>query len=105
MTQPDTHFVKWDCRAGNAAIGPDGCLRWFDFEYSGLRHGAEDFAWLIADEVYLGAEIEADRTPSFWGMSERVIVMHEGHVTPHFTRAEATQEKIISAATKSVTIG
>ncbi|MDH3254822.1 MAG: aminotransferase class I/II-fold pyridoxal phosphate-dependent enzyme [Acidobacteriota bacterium] len=31
-------------------------------------------AWLIADEVYLGAEIEADRTQSFWGMSDRVIV-------------------------------
>jgi aspartate/methionine/tyrosine aminotransferase len=30
--------------------------------------------WLLADEVYLGAEIEHDRTPSFWGMSERVIV-------------------------------
>jgi aspartate/methionine/tyrosine aminotransferase len=31
-------------------------------------------AWLIADEVYLGAEIEAERTPSFWGMSDKVIV-------------------------------
>jgi len=31
-------------------------------------------AILIADEVYQGAEIEAERTPSFWGMSDRVIV-------------------------------
>ena len=30
--------------------------------------------WLVADEVYLGAEIDGDRTPSFWGMSDRVIV-------------------------------
>jgi aspartate/methionine/tyrosine aminotransferase len=30
--------------------------------------------WLLADEVYLGAEIDAARTRSFWGMSERVIV-------------------------------
>jgi aspartate/methionine/tyrosine aminotransferase len=30
--------------------------------------------WLLADEVYLGAEIEAERTRSFWGMSDRVIV-------------------------------
>jgi aspartate/methionine/tyrosine aminotransferase len=30
--------------------------------------------WIIADEVYLGAEIEGPRTPSFWGMGERVIV-------------------------------
>jgi aspartate/methionine/tyrosine aminotransferase len=30
--------------------------------------------WILADEVYLGAEIEGPRTPSFWGMSDRVIV-------------------------------
>jgi aspartate/methionine/tyrosine aminotransferase len=30
--------------------------------------------WILADEVYLGAEIERPRTPSFWGMSDRVIV-------------------------------
>ena len=30
--------------------------------------------WILADEVYLGAEIDRERTPSFWGMSERVIV-------------------------------
>ena len=31
-------------------------------------------AHLLADEVYLGAEIHCPRTPSFWGMSDRVIV-------------------------------
>jgi aspartate/methionine/tyrosine aminotransferase len=31
-------------------------------------------AWLLADEVYQGAEILCERTPSFWGMSDRVIV-------------------------------
>jgi hypothetical protein len=31
-------------------------------------------AWLIADEVYQGAELEGSRSPSFWGMSDRVIV-------------------------------
>ena len=31
-------------------------------------------AYLMADEVYLGAEIHAERTRSFWGMSDRVIV-------------------------------
>ena len=31
-------------------------------------------AWLVADEVYQGAEIHCPRTPSFWGMSDRVIV-------------------------------
>jgi rhamnose transport system ATP-binding protein len=43
--------------------------------------------------------------PEILGMSDRVIVMREGHVTAHFTRAEATQENIISAATENVTLG
>ena len=43
--------------------------------------------------------------PEILGMSDRVIVMHEGHITGHLSRAEATQEKIISAATQAVTSG
>ena len=31
-------------------------------------------AYLVADEVYQGAEIYCERTRSFWGMSDRVIV-------------------------------
>ncbi|GAB4272758.1 MAG: hypothetical protein Kow0013_26380 [Pararhodobacter sp.] len=50
LGHPGVQFVKWDCRSSNAAIGADGRLRWFDFEYCGLRHGAEDLAWLFADE-------------------------------------------------------
>ncbi|HXG86822.1 MAG TPA: aminotransferase class I/II-fold pyridoxal phosphate-dependent enzyme [Vicinamibacterales bacterium] len=34
------------------------------------RHGA----WVLSDEVYRGAELEQDDTPSMWGRSERVIV-------------------------------
>jgi aspartate/methionine/tyrosine aminotransferase len=30
--------------------------------------------WILADEVYLGAEIDRPRTESFWGMSDRVVV-------------------------------
>jgi len=52
IAKPAQQFVKWDCRSGNAAIGADGHLRWFDFEYAGMRHGAEDFAWLIGDEAW-----------------------------------------------------
>ncbi len=43
--------------------------------------------------------------PEVLGMSDRILVMHEGHVTGHFTRAEATQEKIIQAATQAVETG
>jgi rhamnose transport system ATP-binding protein len=37
--------------------------------------------------------------PEILSMSDRVLVMCEGRVTGHFTRAEATQEKIMAAAT------
>jgi len=34
------------------------------------RHGA----WILADEVYRGAEVGADPVPSFWGRYDRVLV-------------------------------
>ncbi|CAM2903346.1 sugar ABC transporter ATP-binding protein [Paenibacillus sediminis] len=37
--------------------------------------------------------------PEVMGMSDRILVMHEGRITGHFTREEATQEKIMFAAT------
>lgn len=37
--------------------------------------------------------------PEILGMSDRVIVMCEGHLTGEFVRAEANQEKIMTAAT------
>jgi len=40
--------------------------------------------------------------PEVLGMSDRILVMYEGRMTATFSRAEATQEKIISAATQAV---
>ncbi len=40
--------------------------------------------------------------PEILGMSDRILVMYEGRVTGEFTRAEATQEKIMMAATGHV---
>lgn len=37
--------------------------------------------------------------PEVLGVSDRIIVMHEGRVTGHFLRDEATQDKIMHAAT------
>jgi rhamnose transport system ATP-binding protein len=37
--------------------------------------------------------------PEILGMSDRVLVMREGHITGEYTRAEATQEKIMASAT------
>src|SRR5258706_37041 len=43
--------------------------------------------------------------PEILGMSDRVIVLREGHITGQFTRAEATKEKILSAATQDARTG
>jgi rhamnose transport system ATP-binding protein len=40
--------------------------------------------------------------PEVLGMSDRILVMHEGRVTGEFSRAEATQEKIMLAATQAM---
>ncbi len=40
--------------------------------------------------------------PEILGMSDRIIVMREGFITGEFSRQEATQEKIISAATQDI---
>ena len=42
---------------------------------SGIVTLAERYgAWILADEVYHGAELDGERTPSFWRRTERVIV-------------------------------
>ncbi len=31
-------------------------------------------AWLVADEVYRGAEVQGETTPSFWGRYEKIVI-------------------------------
>jgi aspartate/methionine/tyrosine aminotransferase len=50
------------------AVLPDAAMRRI------AQHCDATGTWLLSDEVYQGAEIEAERTRSFWGMGERVIV-------------------------------
>jgi aspartate/methionine/tyrosine aminotransferase len=33
-------------------------------------------AWILADEVYQGAELAGERTPSFWGAYDKVLVVN-----------------------------
>ncbi len=40
--------------------------------------------------------------PEILGMSDRVLVMAGGRITAEFNRAEATQEKVLEAATPMV---
>ena len=43
--------------------------------------------------------------PEVLGMSDRILVMREGRVTGRFTRGDATQETIMSAATQAIAAG
>jgi aspartate/methionine/tyrosine aminotransferase len=31
-------------------------------------------AWIVADEIYRGAEVDGDETPSFWGRYDRLLI-------------------------------
>jgi rhamnose transport system ATP-binding protein len=42
--------------------------------------------------------------PEILGMADRVLVMHEGRLTAEISRADATEESIMAAATRPVTV-
>jgi rhamnose transport system ATP-binding protein len=46
----------------------------------------------------IGIMMISSELPEILGMSDRIIVMHEGRITGEFTREEASQDKILSAA-------
>ncbi len=53
---------------------PSGSVLTGDAMYRIAARCNEVGAWLLADEVYQGAEIHSPRTPSFWGMGDRILV-------------------------------
>lgn len=78
--QPDLNELEDGLRAGARFIlitnpnNPTGAVL-DDASVSGIvsladRHGA----WILADEVYRGAELDGPETPSFWGRTDRVLV-------------------------------
>lgn len=60
---------------------------------------------MIADLTRQGMAIIliSSEMPELIGMCDRMVVLREGHKTAEFNRAEATQEKILEAATVSKT--
>jgi ABC-type sugar transport system ATPase subunit len=50
-------------------------------------------------EKGVGILMISSELPEVLGMSDRILVMHEGRVTGEFTRKEATRERIMLAAT------
>lgn len=50
----------------------------------------------------LAIVLVSSELPEVLGLSDRVVVLHEGRITGEFTRAEATPEKVMAAATGSI---
>ena len=50
-------------------------------------------------EAGLAIVLVSSELPEVLGLSDRVLVLREGRVTGEFTRAEATPEKVMAAAT------
>jgi ABC-type sugar transport system ATPase subunit len=46
----------------------------------------------------MGVLVMSTELPEIMGIADRIVVMYEGRITGEFTRAEATQERIIAAA-------
>lgn len=44
-------FIKWDARPGNAMLGDDGKVKWFDWEHCCARNPMDDMAWLLCDDA------------------------------------------------------
>jgi ABC-type sugar transport system ATPase subunit len=47
--------------------------------------------------------LTSSELPELLTLSDRIMVLCEGRVTGHFTRAEATEQKIMEAATARAT--
>ncbi len=78
--QPDLGDLETLLRRGAHFIlvtnpnNPTGA-RLSEASVEGIVKLAEEYgAWILADEVYQGAEVDGRTTPSFWGRTERVLV-------------------------------
>jgi ribose transport system ATP-binding protein len=74
----------------------------FDEPTRGIDVGAKSEIYKLMNE--LAAEgvaivMISSELPEILGMSDRILVMHEGRITGELARAEATQEKIMHLAT------
>jgi ABC-type sugar transport system ATPase subunit len=82
-------------------LGVEADIFIFDEPTRGIDVGAKvEVYQLMGELVKRGAAILmiSSELPEILGMSDRIIVMHEGHIAGEFTREEATQEKILSCA-------
>lgn len=71
----------------------------------GVDVGAKKEIYQLINEFKergLSVILVSSEMPEVLGMSDRILVMHEGRVTAEFNRLDATQEKIMAAAVGKV---
>ncbi len=84
---------KWLCSRGNILI--------FDEPTRGIDVGSKAEIYQLMNRLTAaGAAILmiSSELPEILGMSDRILVMHDGRINGEFSAAEATQEKILHCA-------
>jgi D-xylose transport system ATP-binding protein len=74
----------------------------FDEPTRGIDVGAKFEIYQIMNKLVregVAVVMVSSELPEILGMSHRILVLHEGEITGEFSREEATQEKIMLAAT------
>ncbi|EUJ41675.1 sugar ABC transporter ATP-binding protein [Brochothrix campestris] len=87
-------IAKW------IGIGPQ--LLIMDEPTRGVDIGAKREIYQLMNELTdrgVGIIMVSSELPEVLGMSDRIVVIHEGRLTGELSRAEATQEKIMTLAT------
>jgi ribose transport system ATP-binding protein len=84
---------KWLCSQGNILI--------FDEPTRGIDVGSKAEIYQLMNQLTAaGAAVImiSSELPEILGMSDRILVMHQGRVSGEFSAAEATQEKVLHCA-------
>ena len=74
----------------------------FDEPTRGIDVGAKSEIYKLMNELVKEGKaiiMISSELPEVLGMSDRILVMHEGRITGELSRAEATQESIMKLAT------
>jgi len=86
-------IAKWLCSRARIFI--------FDEPTRGIDVGAKVEVYQLINQLAregAAVVIICSEMPEVLGMADRILVMHEGRITGEFSQAEATQEKIMYAA-------
>jgi ABC-type sugar transport system ATPase subunit len=80
----------------------------FDEPTRGIDVGAKAELYRLMDRLCrdgLGIIVTSSELPELLTLCDRIIVLCEGRQTGEFTRAEATEQRIMEAATRRATVG